>query len=256
MSLAGGEAERYDRIGATYTVTRQPDPRIASAILAALGDARSVVNVGAGTGSYEPADRTVIAVEPSAAMIARRPPSAAPVRQGHAESLPLETGSVDAAMAISTLHHWSDVRAGLRELRRVVRSRVVILVWDTSYEGSFWLTNTYIPELERWTLAHVPSLAEIEQELGPLTRRPIPIPRDCSDGFLRAFWARPEAYLDVGVRRNISQFNLVSEDAIDAGLERLRDDLESGVWDDRFGRLRRLEELDLGYCLLVASLES
>ena len=198
----------------------------------------------------------MIAVEPSAAMIAKRPPYAAPVRQGHAESLPLETGSVDAAMAISTLHHWSDVHAGLRELRRVSRSRVVILIWDMSFAGSFWLTNTYIPELEDWTLAHVPSLPEIEHELGPLTRQPLPVPRDCSDGFLRAFWARPEAYLDPSVRRNISQFNLVPEHTIDAGLERLRGDLENGVWDDRFGHLRELDQLDLGYCLLVASVEN
>jgi hypothetical protein len=142
-------------------------------------------------------------------MIAKRPPSAAPVRKGHAELLPLEARSVDAAMAISTLHHWSDVRTGLRGLRRVARSRVVILIWDTSFAGSFWLTNSNIPELECWTLAHVPSLAEIAQELGPVTRHPLPVPRDCTDGFLRAFWARPEVYLDLGVRRNISQFNLV-----------------------------------------------
>jgi ubiquinone/menaquinone biosynthesis C-methylase UbiE len=185
--------ERYDRIGLTYTVTRRPDPRIAAVILVALGDARSVVNVGAGTGAYEPTDRTVIAVEPSEQMIAKRPSSAAPVRQGHAESLPLDDRSVDAAMAISTVHHWSDVPAGLRELRRVARRRVVILIWDKRFAGSFWLTNTYIPELEDWTLAHVPSLAEIEQELGPLTVHPLAVPRDCSDGFLRAFWASPHA---------------------------------------------------------------
>ena len=214
------------------------------------------MNVGAGTGSYEPTDRTVIAVEPSAAMIAKRPPSAALFRQGYAESLPLKTNSVDAAMAISTLHHWNDVRAGLRELRRVARSRVVILAWDKSFAGTFWLTNTYIPELERWTLANVPSLAEIEQELGPLTRQPLPVARDCSDGFLRAFWARPEAYLDISVYRNISQFNLVPEHAINAGTERLREDLESGVWDERFGHLRQLDQLDLGYCLLIASVKS
>jgi SAM-dependent methyltransferase len=247
--------ERYDRIGLTYTLTRRPDPRIAAAVIAALGDAASVVNVGAGTGAYEPTDRHVIAVEPSGEMIAKRSVAAAPVRRGYAEALPLDDASVDAAMAISTLHHWSDVSAGLRELRRVARRRIVILMWDTSFAGSFWLTTTYIPALEAWTIAHLPSVSEVELELGPLTRVPLLVPRDCSDGFLRAFWARPEAYLDPAVRRNISQFSLVPAQDIDAGLERLRHDLECGAWDTRFGALRELEELDLGYRLLVVTRE-
>jgi SAM-dependent methyltransferase len=248
--------ERYDRIGLTYTVTRRPDARIASAVSAALGVARSVVNVGAGAGSYEPTDRSVVAIEPSAAMIAKRPASAAPARLGYAESLPLADGSVDAAMAVFTIHHWSDVVAGLRELRRVARNRIVILTWDTSYAGSFWLTADYTPGIERWMLEHTPSLQQIEREIGPLTRVPLPVPHDCTDGFLRAWWARPEAYLDPRIRQNISQFNLVAEDEITVGLEQLRTDLRDGTWDQRFGSLRQLETLDLGYCLLVASLEN
>jgi SAM-dependent methyltransferase len=250
-----GTTERYDRIGGTYTVTRRPDPRLAAAILPALGDAESVVNVGAGTGSYEPTDRAVIAVEPSSAMIAKRPSDAAPVVQGHAEALPLATNQVDAAMAVSTIHHWRDPHRGLRELRRVARRRVVILLWDAALAGSFWLTDQYLPEIERWTIAHLPTIAKIERELGPLEVRPLPTPRDCTDGFLRAYWARPEAYLDPAVRGNISQFNLLPDFSIRPGLEQLDRDLQSGGWDRRHGHLRALEELDLGYRLIIANID-
>jgi SAM-dependent methyltransferase len=210
------------------------------------------VNVGAGAGSYEPANRDVIAVEPSATMIAKRPPGAAPVVQGLAEALPLEDKSVDAAMAVWTIHHWSDATKGLAELRRVARERVVILTWDRAFAGSFWLTRDYVPELEAWSIGAYPSLAEIEEALGPLERRPVPIPNDCQDGFLRAWWARPEAYLDEGVRRNISQFNLVDPEAVERGIGALARDLADGIWDERNGHLRELEELDLGYVLLVS----
>jgi SAM-dependent methyltransferase len=236
----------------TYTATRRAEPRIEAAIQDALGDARSVVNVGAGTGSYEPADRDVIAIEPSATMIEKRPPGSARAVQGVAEALPLEDNSVDAAMAIWTIHHWSDARAGLTELRRVARERVVILTWDKAYAGSFWLTRDYVPEVEAWSVGAYPPLGEIEAELGPLERRPVPIPSDCEDGFLRAWWARPEAYLDEGVRRNISQFNLVDPAAVARGIERLEHDLADGTWDEQNGHLRALEELDLGYVLLVS----
>jgi SAM-dependent methyltransferase len=243
---------RYDRIGVTYTATRRADPRIAAAVWTALGDAESVVNVGAGTGSYEPADREVIAVEPSATMIEKRSSDAAPVIQGSAEELPLDDKSVDAAMAVWTIHHWSDVRRGLRELRRVARKRVVILTWDTTFAGTFWLTRDYVAELEAWSIGAYPEADEIAQVLGPLERLTVPVPSDCEDGFLRAWWARPEAYLDEGVRRNISQFNLVDPGAVERGIERLGRDLSDGTWDERNGHLRELEELDLGYMLLVA----
>ena len=211
-----------------------------------------MVNVGAGTGSYEPTDREVVAIEPSETMIAKRPPGAAAVVQGVAENLPLEDRSVDAAMAVWTIHHWSDARKGLAELRRVARQRVVILTWDKAFAGTFWLTRDYVPELEAWSTDSYPSLAEIEDELGPLERRPVPIPSDCQDGFLRAWWARPEAYLDQGVRRNISQFNLVDPNAVGRGIDRLADDLADGSWDERNGHLRELDDLDLGYVLLVS----
>lgn len=243
---------RYDEIGTTYTETRRADPHIAAAIRDALGDASSVANVGAGAGSYEPEDREVVAVEPSRTMIERRPVGAAPVHQGTAEALPLEDSSVDAAMALFTIHHWRDVSKGLAELRRVARRRVVILTWDKAFAGAYWLTREYVPELEDWTVKHYPSIDEVEAGVGPLERRVLPIPRDCRDGFLRSFWARPERYLDEHVRKNISQFNLIEPTAVARGLGRLADDLASGAWDRRHGRLRTLEALDLGYRILVA----
>jgi SAM-dependent methyltransferase len=247
---------RYDRIGTTYTTTRHADPRIEATIWAALEDAESVVNVGAGTGAYEPADRDVIAVEPSGTMIEKRAPDAARAVQGVAESLPLGDQSVDAAMAVSTLHHWADVPRGLAELRRVARRRIVIFTWDKAYAGRFWLPRDYVPELDAWTVGRLPSLAEISDVLGPLERRPVPIPRDCGDGFLRSFWGRPEAYLNEGIRRNISQFNLVEADCVARGIDLLARDLSDGAWDERNGELRELDELDLGYVLLVARLDA
>jgi SAM-dependent methyltransferase len=243
---------RYDQIGTTYTETRRADPRIAAAIWDALGDARSVANVGGGAGSYEPKDRDVIAIEPSRTMIERRPAGAAPVYEGTAEALPLEDSSVDAAMAVFTIHHWRDVSKGLAELRRVARSRIVILAWDKAFAGRFWLSREYVPELEDWSVEHYPSIDEIEAGLGPLERRALPIPRDCGDGFLRSFWGRPERYLDARVRKNISQFNLIEPTAVARGMERLETDLASGEWDRRHGQLRALGALDLGYKILVA----
>jgi SAM-dependent methyltransferase len=246
---------RYDRIGLTYTATRQPDPTIEAAVWDALGEATSVVNVGAGAGSYEPRDREVIAVEPALTMIESRPAEAAPAIQGSAEALPLPDNAADAALAVSTIHHWSDTSRGLAELRRVARQRIVILTWDKSFAGSFWLTREYLPELEEWTLERLPSVEEIEVDLGcRVERRPLPIPRDCRDGFLRAFWGRPEAYLEESVRRNISQFNLIDPVTVEHGVDRLRVDLATGVWDSRHGHLRTLGSLDLGYVILVAAL--
>ena len=243
---------RYDEIGRTYTATRRPDPRWEAAIRAALGDARTVVNVGAGAGSYEPHDRTVIAIEPSRAMIDTRPEGAAPAIQATAESLPLDDDSVDAAMALATIHHWQDVPRGLEELKRVARDRIVVLTWDTSFAGRFWLTRDYLPEIDEWTVDQLPPISEIGALLGAVELRRLPIPCDCEDGFLRAYWARPEAYLDEHVRRNISQFNLVDPLAIERGIDRLQRDLESGDWDARNGQLRTLDSLDLGYVLVTA----
>ena len=195
----------YDTIGRGYAAYRRPDPRIAARITDALGPARSIVNVGAGTGSYEPADRRVAAVEPSAEMVRQRAPGAAPAILGSAEHLPFGDGSSDAALAVLTIHHWPDWRAGLREMRRVARDRVVLLTWDPEHPG-FWLVQDYFPEIVEMDLLTMPSMAQMESVLGPVDVRPVPVPADCTDGFLGGYWRRPERYLDDGARGAISAF--------------------------------------------------
>ena len=242
----------YDRIGIGYTALRQPDARIAHAVHAALGPAETVVNVGAGAGSYEPRDRWVLAVEPSHVMIGQRPPGSAPAVLASAESLPLASDSVDAAMATLTLHHWRDWRAGLAQMRRVARDRIVILTWDP-HARDFWLTREYIPWLRDWDAKRFPTIEQMRDALPGAEVDPVPIPRDCRDGFLGAWWARPEAYLDPEVQRSNSLFALTpSQGRLARDLGRLAADLRSGDWDARHGGLRTQDELDLGYRLIVA----
>jgi SAM-dependent methyltransferase len=242
---------RYDVIGRTYTQTRATDPRIAAAIWDALGDARTVVNVGAGTGNYEPPDREVTAVEPSAVMIAQRPPEAAPAIQAAAEALPFEDRAFDAAMAVLTLHHWTDWRAGLDELRRVAR-RVVVFSWDPSFAGRLWISAEYFPELIGEDVESFPSLADQAGALRALRVSAVPIPADCRDGFYGAYWRHPEAYLDPEVRAGISVLARHAPRELEAGLRRLADDIRSGAWAERHADLLALDELDLGYRLLVS----
>jgi SAM-dependent methyltransferase len=243
-------AARYDAIGRTYTATRQTDPRIAARIWAALGAARTVVNVGAGTGNYEPPDRDVTAVEPSAVMIAQRPPQAAPAVQAAAEALPFADASFDAAMAVLTLHHWDDWRAGCAELRRVARARVAVFSWDPSYVGRMWLGAEYFPEFADEDVRDFPSLAE---QAGALDARVevVAIPWDCRDGFFSAFWRRPAAYLRPEVRAGISVLAKRADAELADGLARLRADIASGAWARRHADLLECEELDVGYRLLV-----
>lgn len=240
----------YDNIGAGYARRRQPDPRIASLILAALGDAQSIINVGAGTGSYEPTDRKVLAVEPSATMIAQRPAGAAPCVQGSADALPVESASHDAAMAILTIHHWTDWRAGLREMRRVARRRIVLLTFDCD-AADFWLTRDYFPEIMALDRQIMPPLAQLESALGPFHAEPVAVPHDCIDGFLGAYWRRPEAYLDPVARRSMSSFARIGADD---GLRRLAQDLQSGAWRTRNAALLDRDALDIGYRLLTWAL--
>jgi len=242
-------AARYDSIGRTYTATRQTEPRIAARIWAALGDARTVVNVGAGTGNYEPPDREVTAVEPSEVMIAQRAPDTAPVVQAGAEDLPFEDDSFDAAMAVLTLHHWSDWRAGCAELRRVARDRVVVFSWDPTYRGRMWLSAEYFPTLSWQDVREFPTLQAQVAALQAAVEV-VPVPWDCRDGFFSAFWRRPEAYLDPAVRAGISTMAR-REGELAGGIARLRADLESGEWARRHADLLDLDELDLGYRLLV-----
>jgi len=239
----------YDTIGGGYARYRRPDPRLAEAIGRAMGPAAPVVNVGAGTGSYEPADRRVVAVEPSLAMIRQRPPGSAPVVQASATHLPFRDAAFAAALAVLTIHHWPDRVQGLAELARVARDRVVILTWDPASTG-FWLVEDYFPQVVEIDRPVFPSLADFRRVLGPIEIQPIPIPHDCIDGFLGAYWRRPHAYLDAGARAAISAFSKIAE--VDAGLARLRRDLADGTWERRHGHLARRSELDLGYRLIVA----
>jgi SAM-dependent methyltransferase len=245
----------YDVIGHGYSVHRRTEPRIAARIWDALGDARTVVNVGAGTGSYEPPDREVTAVEPSTVMIEQRPPGAAPVVQATAEALPFEDDSFDAAMAVLSDHHWSDRAAGLREMTRVARDRVVVYSADPAEFERNWLTRDYARGLLDLPPAHylTPGVWEAElRELlgGEVTFTAVPVPADCTDAFYGAFWKRPHAYLDPAVRAATSVFGRASADVE----ERLRADLESGEWERRNAELLDLDELDLGHRLVVAHL--
>ncbi len=238
---------QYDIIGQRYSGRRRPDPRISQLIKTALADAKTVVNVGAGTGSYEPADCAVIAVEPSRVMIAQRPSGAAPVIQGVAENLPFADNQFDAALAILTVHHWSAQRKGLSELRRVAHQQV-LLTWDPAHP-KFWLVQDYFPEILETDLRIFPSLALLEEVLGNLEVHEVPIPHDCVDGFLGAYWRRPAAYLDEEVRAGISSFARLKD--VRSRIERLRLDLESGDWQRKNAEILHLEEYDLGYRLVV-----
>jgi SAM-dependent methyltransferase len=240
----------YDTIGATYTVTRRTEPRIAAQIWAALGDARTVLNVGAGTGSYEPSDRDVTAVEPSAVMRAQRPVGAAPCVAATAESLPFEDQSFDAAMAFATVHHWQDPVAGLREMQRVAR-RVVVFTCETtdrSWRQRFWLTRDYLPEV---AASRVGLATRLARAIGA-RMEPVLIPWDCVDGFFEAYWRRPEAYLDEQVRRGISVWARVGPDAERRAVRSLRADLAAGRWAERNRDLVDLDSAELGLRLVIA----
>lgn len=238
---------KYDRIGINYAELRRPDPRIATAIREALGQAASVLNVGAGTGSYEPADRQVTAVEPSLEMIRKRRSSAVKVVQASADHLPFDDNAFDASMAILTVHHWADKQAGLREMQRVTRGRTVLLTFDPSARP--WLTD-YLPELASLDEAQMPALSDYKRWLGAVQVTPVLVPHDCRDGFLYAYWRRPEAYLDPHIRSGSSSFWAISN--VENALQKLKQDLESGEWARRYAPLLGLDAFDAGYRLIVA----
>ena len=242
---------RYDTIGRTYARTRRTDPRIARAIWTALGDARTVVNLGAGTGSYEPGDRRVVAVEPSRTMIGQRAPDAAPAVQAWAEALPFVDDAFDAALAVLTIHHWSDVEAGLREMQRVARLQVVFM-FNHVTSDEFWLVADYFPEVRELETESPPTPEAVAVMLGGARIESVAVPADCVDGFGGCFWNRPEAYLDPGMQEGMSSFAQLDPEVRARGTGRLRADLASGAWDARYGELRGLPELDLGYRLVVA----
>ncbi len=239
----------YDQLGIGYAGRRVPDTRLEQQVHAALRDAGSVVNVGAGTGSYEPAGRRVIAVEPSMTMIRQRAAISAPAVQAVAESLPFKNDEFDCAMAILTLHHWRDWRPGIAETLRVAEGRLVLLTW-LNEDLPIWLYD-YFPEMEQSNLGKFPPIETLREEIGPLSVEVVPIPHDCTDGFMCAYWRRPEAYLHPEVRRSISLFAMI--DGVDDGLRRLENDLHTGEWHQRYADLLARESMDFGYRLISST---
>jgi SAM-dependent methyltransferase len=248
------KAPAYDRMGIDYSQVRRADPRFEAAIWAALGDARTVLNVGAGAGSYEPPDREVIAIEPSPVMIAQRPSGAAPAIQGVAEDIPLEDKSVHATMGVFTMQHWDDVDRGLAEVLRVTRHRIVFLTLDLNVTAEMWLCRDYLPEIIEHDRETFPTITHLENRLPKVRVETMPVPADCSDGFCVALWSRPEAHLNSEVRRSSSIWHLLPSATVESALARLRRDLESGEWDRRYGSLRTQASLDVGLRLVTAEL--
>lgn len=251
---SAGDAD-YSRIGPGYTDYRRPDPRIAGAILDALGSAASVINVGAGAGSYEPTDREVTAVEPSASMRAQRPADR-PAIDATADALPFADDSFDAAMSTFSVHQWPDLAAGLGELRRVARGPVVIMSIDPDFDDGLWL-NHYAPEVLETERGRFPSLDRIQLALGETSEvRVVPIPLDCTDGFNQAFYGRPEMLLEPGARKANSAWSFVSDEIQQRFVRELSADLESGKWDDRYGALRTTPTFDGGLRLIIGRPQS
>lgn len=241
----------YDTIGKGYANHRKPDPRIAAQIADALGDTQTIINIGAGTGSYEIPGRHIAAVEPSAEMIAQRAPGALKPVRGTAESIPFPDKRFDAATAFLTTHHWTDLEKGLSEMKRVARKRCVFFDQEFS-QIDFWLLNDYFPEM-RTQLKPLLPLDRARTVFPKLRTVPVPVPHDCTDGFMCAYWRRPEAYLDPGVRTAISFFAIAQD--VEPKIEHLRRDLEDGTWERRNGHLRHETQKDFGYRLVIADIE-
>jgi SAM-dependent methyltransferase len=245
---------RYDTIGHGYSRTRREDPYFRARVHAALADARTVVNVGAGAGAYEPADRHVIAIEPSDVMAAQRSPDLAPAIRASAGNLPLRDRAVDAAMALLSVHHWDEEREqGVRELRRVAREAVVILTYDATVSGTMWLMADYLPEVAALDFRIFPPLEQLAEWLGgDVGIEALPIPRDTPDWMLGSFWAHPERVLDANARAATSGFARMPAHVVDRVASEVARDLANGVWDERYGYLRSLDALDVGLRLVVS----
>lgn len=252
MEAEASLRQLYDSIGLGYVGVRRADPRIEARLHGPLGDASRVLNVGAGAGSYEPADRLVVAVEPAQAMIAQRPNGSAGVVRGVADRLPFLDGAFDAAMALLTVHHWPDPLAGLQELRRVTTGPIVIFTFDKEVHARQWLVTDYLPTMTELDV-HLPSPAAIANMLGGGVIEALPIPHDCVDGFCHAWWRRPQAYLDHRVRAGISGIARLPSEVVDRGMAQLEADLASGAWHRAHQDLLAREEIDAGYRIVVSS---
>jgi SAM-dependent methyltransferase len=245
-------ASLYDTIGTRYSEYRRPDARIAAAIVAQIGQSKSIVNLGAGVGAYESNERNLIAVEPSRVMISQRPKNGSTVVQACAESLPFKDGAFDVATAFLTIHHWSDIEKGLWEALRVAKKQLVLLTW-IGFVEDFWLLD-YLPQIKEVDEPLFPSIEQLDRLLNSMRVFALPIPHDCTDGFLCAYWRRPHAYLDEGARSAISTFSRIAH--VNAGLQRLQKDLESGRWHQRYGHILNQKSMDFGYRIVVSSKET
>ncbi len=245
-----GTSPVYDTIGRQYRNRRIPDARIAAQIIRALGDAKTICNVGAGSGSYEPDDREVVAVEPSQIMIAQRR-SSHRVVCAYAEELPFPDDAFDAAMAILSTHHWSDPPKGLSEMQRVSR-RQLILTFDTARQMDHWLVSEYLPEIAAFELNRALPIEQIKQHLGAQTVESVLIPWDCTDGFQAAYWRRPAEYLKPEVQATISTLAQLPAEIVSKAMDRLARDLANGDWERRHADLLLRETMDFGYRLIVA----
>lgn len=241
----------YERIGEGYAERRRADPDWLAQIHSALTTDSFVLNVGAGSGSYEPTDRVVVALEPSETMIAQRPPGSAPVVRGRAEQLPFADRCFDVALAVLTVHHWDDAEAGLAEMCRVAAKQVVV-TWDPSvFASEFWLVRDYLPEAA-YRDQGLATISTVQHYLPNAISTPMPVPFGCTDGFFAAYWRRPSAYLDERVRNSISGLALLDQGVVQSAMRRLASDLDGGIWHERYSALNRLEQLDLGYRMVVA----
>ncbi|MBN7796327.1 class I SAM-dependent methyltransferase [Parahaliea mediterranea] len=240
----------YDTLAADYVSYRVPDPRIEAAIRRHISPGDSILNVGAGQGAYEPDGFNVVALEPSREMIARRSSKKAPTIQGMAERLPFKDDSFDTALGVLTLHHWQDIQQGLSELKRVTRGKIILLTWNGDY-GEFWLPD-YLPEIAVIDVGLFPSIGALSELLGgAVSVETIAIPHDCTDGFMCAYWRRPEMYLDASARQAMSMFSMLG--SVEEGLIQLSDDLEAGYWHKKYQSLLGKDQLDCGYRLVVCN---
>lgn len=244
----------YDEHGKGYSGYRQTDPRIAAYVSQALNSAETVLNVGAGAGSYEPADRYVAAVEPSEVMRRQREKSnKAPAVIGSAESLPFDDNAFDAVMAMVTIHHWGDMEKGLCELRRVARDRVVVLTFDPHALDSFWNVH-YFPAVVEAERHRYPTLDFITHCLGKKNViQAIPVPFDCTDGFQEAFYGRPEAFLNKDIRSAQSAWGFISDELEEHYVKNFAAELKSGAWDEKYGELRKTKTFTGALRLITAS---
>ncbi|MCB9077177.1 MAG: class I SAM-dependent methyltransferase [Anaerolineaceae bacterium] len=243
----------YDDIGINYSVTRCTDPKIAQQLYAELQGATRIVNIGAGTGSYEPENIDLVAVEPSSKMIAQRTMGSHPVEQAFAEKLPFDNRSFSHAMTVLSMHHWENRPLAFSEINRVATEKFVTITWDPHSEP-FWLTRDYFPEIHEMDRQIFPDLDELNEYFDEVTMRPLPIPSDCQDGFFAAFWKRPAAYLSHQVRQSMSPFAKIKD--LSAGLQKLEDDLASGVWAKNNHAILDLSSLDVGYRLISAKVRN